>query len=641
MDALTLSGLSMDLTVGVGNRRRRPRYDHAVQQDEDAEFLDFLESLEEQNTWGDMTIYAVDADNVPRNPAKRRHGDVSWLQEPSPSLAPQSDSNAEWDAFLATHFPEHCPSVPDPATREVDLDVSNPFVDDSIQHYTFQDRLSFEIPEDGAINGYIKIRFQNVHSSPEDRRPTNREYNQQTLGVHHRDVPGVHDERVPPLPPHFGLSSKLDEEDGRLLKFYTDAFCAGRTLIKISNFWLSEVTAIADMEECVRHALLASTAAYVLDYVRSEKMRIRANMHYRRAADLLTRALRNPACRQVGKEAGVTAAILLLLCDDIVNWETRKPKDKSPKWHKGSRLAVNMLDNSDPGYRYWKPANVQSDNSRISLSNRIAFVDVLAQPVSPLANLRGQGTSSRQYGWLLEGAPHDVLKIQGGTGLCSKLLHIFAQITQLSSRLAENPDSDVIPKGAAKIEQKLANLTQWFRCSEVPRRSKIDADLWRSCNLDQNGKVATVEEVTELTGEAWRIAAQIYLQCRFFRKPRDHPDVVERLSALLRCIEYMPYTGPLFSSQAPFFPVFLTGLVGYLPEHRRVTEGWFNVVIGGASCRSSVPPIWGVVQNTWKWTDEELHVEPFDGNTKVGFRDPWWEKLVARLFETEGLLSLC
>lgn len=69
--------------------------------------------------------------------------------------------------------------------------------------------------------------------------------------------------------------------------------------------------------ECVKHALLALAAGYVLDYQPSEKLQTRANFHYRRAVDLLGRALRDAETHEVGKEDAVIGALVLLNCDDV------------------------------------------------------------------------------------------------------------------------------------------------------------------------------------------------------------------------------------------------------------------------------------------------------------------------------------
>jgi hypothetical protein len=108
-------------------------------------------------------------------------------------------------------------------------------------------------------------------------------------------------------------------------------------------------------------------------------------------------------------------------------------KGAVPKWQQGNRLAKRILDNADPGYKYWNPAHVQSSKARITLANRIAFIDILVQPVTPLIVQK----NDRMYGWLVEGTDDEVTKIHGGTGLCSKLLHTFAQITHLASLMAE------------------------------------------------------------------------------------------------------------------------------------------------------------------------------------------------------------
>lgn len=48
----------------------------------------------------------------------------------------------------------------------------------------------------------------------------------------------------------------------------------------------------------------------------------------------------------------------------------------------------------------------------------------------------------------------------------------------------------------------------------------------------------------------------------------------------------MPYTGLLFTSQAPFFPIFFMGLVSYREEDRRVTRDWFEAVASVSGARS-------------------------------------------------------
>ena len=116
-----------------------------------------------------------------------------------------------------------------------------------------------------------------------------------------------------------------------------------------------------------------------------------------------------------------------------MNWELHKPRNCQPRWYKGVRVAKALLDSTDPGYRYWNPVNVQSSNARVAQGNLIAYYDILSQPVMPLVAEEGE----YPYSWLLEGTKKDAHKIHGLTGMSSKLLHTFAQITQLAERMRE------------------------------------------------------------------------------------------------------------------------------------------------------------------------------------------------------------
>jgi hypothetical protein len=117
----------------------------------------------------------------------------------------------------------------------------------------------------------------------------------------------------------------------------------------------------------------------------------------------------------------------------VVNWELRRAKGVEPRWYEGARTAKLILDHSDPGYRYWKPENVQSSGARVSNANRVAYVNILAQPVTAL---KAEDTD-KLYPWLLEGTAREVRKIHGGTGVSPKLLHTYAQITHFAARMVE------------------------------------------------------------------------------------------------------------------------------------------------------------------------------------------------------------
>lgn len=219
-----------------------------------------------------------------------------------------------------------------------------------------------------------------------------------------------------------------------------------------TNAWL-DLGSVIDSDECARHAALAFSAGYLLDYLPSEKLRVRANFHYKRATELLTLALSDPSLHMFGHEDGVVTALHLFWSDDvrqrhyptclnhnicspccaeqIVQWELRRPRNEKPRWRLGTLTAKAILDNTDPGYRYWRPQNVQATSIRRSNANMCAYAEICALPITRLCI----ADIDKLYPWLLEGSERDVREIYGGTGVCPKLLHVYAQITQLSSRL--------------------------------------------------------------------------------------------------------------------------------------------------------------------------------------------------------------
>ncbi len=58
------------------------------------------------------------------------------------------------------------------------------------------------------------------------------------------------------------------------------------------------------------------------------------------------------------------------------------------------------------------------------------------------------------------------------------------------------------------------NFRQRSELSEGPNSTQ---ELVDNCVLDEDGKVQTALEMTELGGEAWKVTAQIYVLCRVFR----------------------------------------------------------------------------------------------------------------------------
>lgn len=157
---------------------------------------------------------------------------------------------------------------------------------------------------------------------------------------------------------------------------------------------------------------------------------------------------------------------------------------------------------------------------------------------------------------------------------------------------------------AATLERRLAGLRQWSQLSEG--FSSVQA-LIDACALDETGKVNSAVRVTELIAETYVLSAEIYLQCRVCRRvdafsssgryshvgrrPRRHPVVQQKLALLIRCLEIMPYSGPLFTAQNPLLRPYIAGIVAVQPYDRGVIQEWFETVISGPRGVSHTYPI--------------------------------------------------
>lgn len=54
----------------------------------------------------------------------------------------------------------------------------------------------------------------------------------------------------------------------------------------------------------------------------------------------------------------------------------------------------------------------------------------------------------------------------------------------------------------------------------------------------------------------------------------------------------------------------------------------------------SVPPIWRILRETWEWMDFQLNDDTHVDDKSIGDRLPWWEVLVDRWMQREGILSI-
>ena len=163
---------------------------------------------------------------------------------------------------------------------------------------------------------------------------------------------------------------------------------------------------------------------------------------------------------------------------------------------------------------------MQLDTLRISQSVIVGRAVILAQPMMPLPDPETFDSEAEveRFGWLLYGSPQDVYEVHGGCGFSKKLLHIFSQITFCAARLQQDPKTPMIPRAADRLYHVLSEMRQWSRESTDWETAKRDPQpiSWIA-TAPENYTITTSQQMTDVTAEAWRLAAMLYLQCRLLR----------------------------------------------------------------------------------------------------------------------------
>ncbi|RVX74905.1 hypothetical protein B0A52_01182 [Exophiala mesophila] len=581
--------------------------------------------------------------NLPSSTQTRKRN----LQEANYPLASLgSDHIPQW---FRDQFPDFVPSISPLSEHKYPFGLQNPFENNgTIIHPRLEAGSKPQAPlvQSGAVNGLVKFRMLRKERDSQRSAQSQLQHRMDEAEDRARaEHPFLRP--LPNLPADFGRGLKLDATDAFLFKFYTLAFCGGRTLLPQTNAFLNEVTPMASANFAVKYAILSLAASYVLDYRPSKPLQLRAQAHHKRAVLLLGQELNRPETFAPGRGEAALAVLMLLSHNDLVNWELDRCRSLYPKWYTGYQMANLVLAKTDPGYTYHEPQNVQYSRARRFIGTKAALQIILAEVFGPL-----EFPKACPHSWLLTGDDDSLNKIDGLIGLSPKLLHLYAQVTHLASRLYRNPNSVVIARAARFLWPRIHLHRQKSDLSEGPEDlSSLLAACAISSDLDpRTGKINSRTTVVELTAESYTSAAELYFLCRLLRYPRSHPLVRKTLSQLLECISYQPTDGILFTAQAPLFPVFVAGAVSLTEQDRKIVNAWFDGV--NMSSRGNIPPNRRAMTAVWEWLDNDLtpseaphaYDEWTDTQDVIqegfGQRRAWWEEMVQMLEQTEGRMSL-
>ncbi|RBR05201.1 uncharacterized protein FIESC28_11411 [Fusarium coffeatum] len=555
------------------------------------------------------------------------------------------------------------PATSSPASHD-DLEPDAPYSLEKVLHKCFdnpftsdENRLPellnplFDRPRDGRINGHIKCNWPREEQANEPLGPAPVQSGGGTQHVQHRAPPStgieskfsgstpsqttmpnapssfqdVSAHAPPKLPPCFGRLdawSKMDKWGKKAFIFYAESWCPGRV-------------------KGISYAVQSLSFIYIHDYLADQHLRKRANELYAMAVQELDKLLKgsksNMWCQEV-----ITMAIFLSM-HDVILTEKRLEKDGKSQWLGGFKLCEYLLRQTDPGHRFWnQKRSHRFDRLRISQSIIVGRAVILAESMMELPLPMNPETECTRFDWLLYGTEGEMSEIHGGCGFSKLILHTWSQVTYCAARLQQEPWSPVVPSTAKFIFSKLTRIRQWNRegKSLKERQPRPETITWVR-DASDGFVISSKEEMTEVTAEAWRIAAIIYYLCRLLRLPRDHEAVVHNMELLAKCIRIMPTSGSCFTAQAPLLPVFFLGLLSTTLEHRDVSQRWFERV-SEESVRSSVRLLYKALKRIWKWidVDPELQHNPTPVADDLGKRDAWWETLVKKVGEQEGQ-TLC
>ncbi|POR33514.1 hypothetical protein TPAR_06299 [Tolypocladium paradoxum] len=427
------------------------------------------------------------------------------------------------------------------------------------------------------------------------------------------------------LPSQFGLMVKLDSIDLQLWKFYVSNWCPGRSILPETNFWLNDLARMLP-NDGIRAALLSLSGVYIYDYLPTLQIGHRVNMRFSDADIRLVNLLNDwPGLDSDQIDELVNISIILSM-RDIVFTERRLKTPHDSRWLRGFTLAEQFLGMTDAGSRFWRYPNELVSPLRISQSAIVGNAAILAQCLMELPVQDVIGEVAR-FGWLLSGTRRDMYEIHGTCGFSRKLLHMISQITYCAARLQQDSDSPVIPITAQYLLRELVELRQWSREGrDWATVMSEPAVIEKVRGLPQGYLIDSLEDMTTVTAEAWRIA-------KGYRLPRNSPDVTANITDLAMCIRILPTSGTIFTAQAPLLPVFMLGMLATAQENKEVSMSWFQGVLQ-SRVRSSVSPLYDALTRAEAWIDTELELEE-KLDPHIGARRPWWEHLVARLHETE------
>jgi hypothetical protein len=225
------------------------------------------------------------------------------------------------------------------------LTLVNPCLDENSQPFIHPflrpATISRIMRDEEELNSWIKVRFLNSRWDQNQPRKHGLSSLLPTRDTVSTDVavPPDGDARLLPtadyLPKHYGTIVLHNNVDRQLHRFCESenapchslldshdtidiqAFSPGRNVTPDNEPYRTELAPIAAASDLVKHALLACTASYFLDFQKGSIIAERAKLHHYRAIMCLDQDLRALEWGVPGKEEAIGAGLTLIMLNEV------------------------------------------------------------------------------------------------------------------------------------------------------------------------------------------------------------------------------------------------------------------------------------------------------------------------------------
>lgn len=307
-------------------------------------------------------------------------------------------------------------------------------------------------------------------------------------------------------------------------------WCPGRSVLEKTNPWpiiLAQACRNTAISDAIASAIGCLAGIYIYDYNADERTREAACRRYTMAAECYEGLLEDLKSKGPGEgeeflALGVVLSTIHVSSDpkhcpstltllQVVQVQQRHGKTDSPSWLEGYKQCKHFLHQTNPGG--------QRSDLREAMSAIVGCGVISSQLLAPLpdADPLNLPEQEKEFDWLLFGNEQEALEIRGGCGLSTSLMHRIAHVSFCVSCLVQNPESIVFQQTPEYLLRGLETTQQWsreYKPWEMAEASQpIERIRSRSTAMIAESKV----EVAEVTAEAWRITAMIYLLCRLLR----------------------------------------------------------------------------------------------------------------------------